>query len=197
LSASTSRFSDVLPLAFKLTGVEVLVIGAGVIGARKASQLIEAGARVTVISENLLSPLPAGVARFEQRRYVRGDLRGFSLVISATGDTSVNDVVVEEAREERIWLNVVDDPERSSFYFMALHRQGDVTVAVSTAGAAPALAQELRTLVARALPDNLARVADSLRDERRLLHEDGTSTEGVDWRPRIRELLKANDGDEI
>jgi siroheme synthase (precorrin-2 oxidase/ferrochelatase) len=40
-------------------------------------------------------------------------------VVSATGDPTVNDVVVEEAREERLWLNVVDDPERSSFYFMA------------------------------------------------------------------------------
>jgi precorrin-2 dehydrogenase / sirohydrochlorin ferrochelatase len=186
----------VLPLAFKLAGVDVLVIGAGVIGARKVSQLIEAGAKVTVISEEVLSPLPEGVVHLEQRRYVRGDLRGFSLVVSATGDAEANDVVVEEAREERLWLNVVDDPERSSFYFMALHRQGDVTVAVSTSGAAPALAQEIRTLVAGALPDNLESVANALRDERRRLHEDGTSTEGVDWRPRIRELLKANERDE-
>jgi siroheme synthase-like protein len=187
----------VLPLAFKLTGVEVLVIGAGVIGGRKAAQLIDAGARVTIISEELLSPLPEGVARFEQRRYERGDLRGFSLVVSATGDTTVNDVIVEEAREEHLWLNVVDDPERSSFYFMALHRQGEVTVAVSTAGAAPALAQEVRTLVARALPDNLAEVASTLRDERRQLHDEGTSTEGVDWRPRIRELLHDQKRDDI
>jgi siroheme synthase-like protein len=187
----------VLPLAFKLDGVEVLVLGAGVIGARKASQLIEAGARVTIISENVLVPLPEGVVRFEERRYVRGDLRGFSLVVSATGDTSVNDVVVEEAREERLWLNVVDDPERSSFYFMALHRQGDVTIAVSTAGAAPALAQEVRTLVANTLPQNLDRVASMLRDERRMLHDEGASTEAIDWRPRIRELLSAKDDEAI
>ena len=182
-----------LPLAFKLADVEVLVIGAGVIGSRKAAQLIEAGARVTIISEEALGPLPEGVEHFERRRYARGDLRGYSLVVSATGDPTVNDVIVEEAREERLWLNVVDDPERSSFFFMALHRQGDVTVAVSTAGAAPALAQEVRTLVARALPDNLAQVASTLRDERRQLHDEGASTEGVDWRPRIRELLHAQE----
>jgi siroheme synthase-like protein len=183
----------VLPLAFKLEGSPVLVIGAGVIGARKAAQLLEAGAHVTVIAEQVLSPLPEGVAYVEQRRYVRGDLRGFSLVVSATGDLAVNDVIVEEAHEERLWLNVVDDPERSTFYFMALHRQGEVTVAVSTAGAAPALAQELRTLVAAALPDNLAHVASTLRDERRRLHDEGSTTEGIDWRPRIRELLAADD----
>jgi siroheme synthase-like protein len=179
----------VLPLAFQLDGVDVLVIGAGQIGVRKATQLIEAGARVTVITEEILTPLPEGVARIEKRKYSRGDLRGFFLVVSATGDPLVNDVVVEEAKAERLWLNVVDDPERSSFYFMALHRQGDVTVAVSTGGAAPALAQEIRTLVGEALPNNLARVASTLREERRQLHESGTSTENFDWRSRIQELL--------
>jgi siroheme synthase-like protein len=179
----------VLPLAFQLDGVDVLVIGAGQIGARKATQLIEAGARVTVISEEILAPLPEGVARIEKRKYARGDLHGFFLVVSATGDPLVNDVVVDEAKAERLWLNVVDDPERSSFYFMALHRQGDVTVAVSTAGAAPALAQEVRTMISEALPNNLARVASTLREERRQLHESGASTENFDWRPRIRELL--------
>jgi precorrin-2 dehydrogenase / sirohydrochlorin ferrochelatase len=179
----------VLPLAFQLDGVDVLVIGAGQIGARKATQLIEAGARVTVISEEILAPLPEGVARIETRKYARGDLHGYFLVVSATGDPLVNDVVVDEAKDERLWLNVVDDPERSSFYFMALHRQGDVTVAVSTAGAAPALAQEVRTLVAQALPSNLDGVASALREERRQLHESGASTENFDWRPRIRELL--------
>jgi siroheme synthase-like protein len=187
----------VLPLAFKVEGIDVLIIGAGAIGAHKAAQLIGAGARVTVISEEVLSPLPSGVVRFEQRPYARGDLRGFSLVVSATGIPAVNDVIVEEAREERLWLNVVDDPERSSFYFMALHRQGDVTVAVSSAGAAPALSQEIRDLVADALPNNLADVAHTLRDERRRLHDDGLTTEGIDWRPRVRELLNTNDGDDI
>jgi siroheme synthase-like protein len=186
----------VLPLAFQLDGVDVLVIGAGQIGARKATQLIEAGARVTVITEEVLTTLPEGVARIEKRKYARGDLRGFFLVVSATGDPQVNDVVVEEAKAERLWLNVVDDPERSSFYFMALHRQGDVTVAVSTDGAAPALAQEVRNQIAEALPNNLARVASTLREERRELHESGASTESFDWRPRIRQLLDPTETDE-
>jgi siroheme synthase-like protein len=178
-----------LPLAFKFDGVRVLVIGAGQIGVRKAQQLIDAGAVVSIIAEDFLAPLPQGVATVEQRRYRRGDLAGFWLVVSATGQPDVNDEVVQEASEERIWLNVVDDPERCSFYFMALHRQGDVTVAVTTEGAAPALAQEIRTLVAERLPNNLGEVASTLRDERRAVHDQGASTENVDWRPRVRELL--------
>ncbi len=88
-----------------------------------------------------------------------------------------------------MWLNVVDDPARSDFYFTAVHRDGDVVVSVSTEGASPALAQELRSMIDERLPDNLGDVARQLRRERAELHAGGSSTEGFDWRPRIRELL--------
>jgi siroheme synthase-like protein len=182
-----------LPLAFKFDDAPVLVIGAGKVGSFKARQLLDAGAVVTVISDVELVPLPEGVARVERRRYRSGDLEGFWLVVAATGDPAVNDEIVLEARERKIWLNVVDDPERSSFFFMALHRQGDVTVAVTTEGAAPALAQAIRTMAAERLPDNLGEVAATLRAERRAVHDDGASTENLDWRPRIRELLGTDD----
>ncbi|HEV7957960.1 MAG TPA: bifunctional precorrin-2 dehydrogenase/sirohydrochlorin ferrochelatase [Acidimicrobiales bacterium] len=178
-----------LPLALKLDGLDVLVVGAGVIGVRKAAQLIDAGARVSVIAEEVRVTLPEGVANVAERRYRPGDLAGCFLVVSATGDPVTNDLIVAEAADARIWLNVVDDPGRSSFYFMALHRQGDVTVAVSTSGAAPALAQAVRSLVAERLPDNLDEVAATLRDERQALHERGATTENLDWPARIRELL--------
>lgn len=178
-----------LPLALKLTGKDVLVIGAGRVGTGKAGLLVDAGARVTIITRDVLAELPRGLTSLEEREYRDGDLRGYALVVSATGDAATNDRVVDEARRENIWLNVVDDPQRSDFYFTAVHRAGDVTVSVSTEGASPALAQEVRSMIARSLPDNLADVAQTLRRERDDLHDRGTSTEGIDWRPRIRELL--------
>ena len=178
-----------LPLALKLTGKDVLVIGAGRVGTGKAGLLVDAGARVTIITRDVLAELPRGLTSLEEREYRDGDLRGYALVVSATGDAATNDRVVYEARRENIWLNVVDDPQRSDFYFTAVHRAGDVTVSVSTEGASPALAQEVRSMIARSLPDDLADVAQTLRRERDDLHDRGTSTEGIDWRPRIRELL--------
>ena len=178
-----------LPLALKLTGKDVLVIGAGRVGTGKAGLLVDAGARVTIITRDVLAELPRGLTSLEEREYRDGDLRGYALVVSATGDAATSDRVVDEARRENIWLNVVDDPQRSDFYFTAVHRAGDVTVSVSTEGASPALAQEVRSMIARSLPDNLADVAQTLRRERDDLHDRGTSTEGIDWRPRIRELL--------
>ena len=178
-----------LPLAFELTGKDVLVIGAGRIGTGKAALLVDAGARVTIITREVRTELPRGLTSLIQRDYRDGDLAGYTLVVSATGDDEVNDRVVDEARRENIWLNVVDDPGRSDFYFTAVHRAGDVTVSVSTAGASPALAQVLRTMIGETLPDNLAEVAQRLRLERAAFHADGSSTEGIDWRRRIHELV--------
>ncbi len=177
----------------KLTDRDVLVIGAGRIGTGKAGLLVEAGARVTMIALDVVGELPGGLATFSQREYRDGDLRGYALVVSATGDATVNDRIVDEARRENVWLNVVDDPARSDFYFTAVHRDGDVVVSVSTEGASPALAQELRSMIADRLPDNLADVASQLRHEREEFHANGASTEGVDWRPRIHELLSGTE----
>lgn len=180
-----------LPLALNLTDKEVLVIGAGRIGSGKAGLLVDAGARVTVVAREVLAELPRGLDSLQQREYREGDLRGYALVVSATGDPNVNDRIVDEARREHIWLNVVDDPERSDFYFTAVHRAGDVVVSVSTQGASPALAQVVRSMIAEGLPTNLADVAAQLRRERDDYHAKGSSTEGLDWRSRIDELLSA------
>ncbi len=181
-----------LPLALKLTDKEVLVLGAGRIGSGKAGLLIDAGARVTMIARDVLAELPRGLASLEEREYREGDLRGYALVVSATGDPFVNDRIVDEARRENVWLNVVDDPSRSDFYFTAVHRAGDVVVSVSTEGASPALAQVVRTMIAAELPANLADVAVQLRRERDGHHANGVSTEDVDWRTRIHELLRVS-----
>jgi siroheme synthase-like protein len=182
-----------LPLIFDFEDKPVLVIGAGRIGCAKASQLVGAGARVTMIAEDVIGTLPEGLHAVERRRYRPGDLEGFMLVISAIGDGAVNDQIVEEARQRSIWLNAVDDPPRCDFYFTANHRAGEVVVAVSTEGASPALAQVLRNRIAALLPDDLGEVAATLRAERDELHRQGRTTEGIDWRPRIAELLGPED----
>lgn len=177
------------PLVVDLTGRRVVVIGAGKVGGHKATELLECGARVTMISEELLAPAPDGVEELLLRPYEYGDLSGAFLVVAATGNSSVSDEIVREATERNLLLNVVDDLGRSNFFFTAVHRDGDVMVSVSTGGASPALAQWVRATAARALPTNLARVARQLRDERRALHDRGESTEGRPWVDRVHELL--------
>ena len=181
-----------LPLAFNLESLDVLVLGSGKVGTYKARQLLDVGARVHVIASELLAAPPEGLASLRVRAYEEGDLAGYVLVVSAVANPVANEVIVREAKERGLWLNVVDDLERSNFYFMALVRRGDVCVAVTTEGASPALAQELRDRVAHVVPAHASDVANALRAERQRLHDEGISTEGRDWRGRVRQLLDAD-----
>jgi len=96
--------------------------------------------------------------------------------------------VVREAEARRVFYNVVDDLERCAFYFAALHRDGEMVVAVSSSGASPSLAQWTRDTIKAALPSHLGTVAAALRAERAALHAAGESTER-DWSERVRALL--------
>lgn len=182
-----------LPLALEVRDREVLVIGAGRLGAQKATQLLECGAVVDVIALEVLTPIPDGVRSLSIRGVRPTDVLEYWLVVAATGDASVNDEIVAVAHEHRVWLNVVDDPERSSLYFMALARTGDVTVAVGTEGASPALARHLRDLLAAALPKATASAARHLRNLRSQIHASGRSTFALDWGSTIASLLDEDD----
>ena len=183
------------PLVVDLEDRRVVVIGAGRVSAQKVSQLLAAGARVTIITDEVMVPVSNEIESLVLRPYEYGDLNGAFLAVSATGNKDVDDRGVAEAGERNILLNVVDDAARSNFFFTAVHRDGDVVVSVSTEGASPALAQWVRDKVARVLPKNLATVAQQLRAERHALHSSGHSTENLAWMARVEELI--NDGDAV
>jgi precorrin-2 dehydrogenase/sirohydrochlorin ferrochelatase len=117
-------------------------------------------------------------------------LAGSQLVVTATDDPAVNAQVAADAKAARIWVNSADDPDNCTFILPAVARAGRTTVAVSTGGASPALAQHLRDVVAADVltPEVLA-AADTLAAERDAVHAEGGSTEGLDWATRLRELL--------
>jgi uroporphyrin-III C-methyltransferase len=126
----------------------------------------------------------------EQRAYRAGDAAaGFRLVVTATDDPAVNADVYAEAEAAGVWVNSADDPEHCSFTLPAIHRDGDVTVAIGTGGQSPAFATWLRDRVADTLPRDLSRIAGRLAGERRAVQQAGESTESRDWRPRIDELV--------
>jgi precorrin-2 dehydrogenase/sirohydrochlorin ferrochelatase len=125
-----------------------VVVGGGRVAARKVYGLLAAGARVTVISPDVLPELQtlgqAGRVQIIQRPYQEGDLAGAFLAVVATDDTSVNQAAWQEAMRYGCLVNVVDDPTRSDFIVPAVLRRGELTIAVSTGGASPALARHLR-----------------------------------------------------
>jgi uroporphyrin-III C-methyltransferase len=183
------------PVMLTVEGRRCLVVGGGKIAARKVDGLVAAGADVTVIAPSVDPSITALPVTVEQRPYRPGDASaGFRLVITATDDPDVNAQVYADAEAAGIWVNSADDPEHCSFTLPAIHRDGDVTVAIGTGGQSPAFAAWLRDRVRESLPAGLSDVVGQLAAERRAVQEAGESTEARDWRPRIEELAAGSSG---
>jgi precorrin-2 dehydrogenase len=183
------------PVALDLTGRPCLVVGGGTIALRKVAGLIEAGARVTVVSPSLAPPLLRLAAeaplRWKPREYEAGDAAGFTLVMVATDDRVVNAAVATECRERGIWVNCADDPARCDFILPSVLRRGAVTVAVSTGGRSPTMARLVREELDALLPLDVAPLTEVVADVRRALSEDGVSVDAERWRQALDGELRS------
>ncbi len=125
-----------------------LVVGGGAVGERKVRDLLAAGARVTVVSPECTPGLAELAARgqmtWRRTHFSPPDLAGMDLVIGATSDPAVNREVSAAARERHLPVNIADAPELGTFIVPATVRRGALTIAVSTGGASPALARQVR-----------------------------------------------------
>jgi uroporphyrin-III C-methyltransferase/precorrin-2 dehydrogenase/sirohydrochlorin ferrochelatase len=154
---------DYLPLFHRLTEKKCLIIGGGSVATRKARLLMDANARVTVISPELTEELSQLAAENKiehiERSFKPGDSRSYTLVICATNDPEINVQVSNDAQQNNIPVNVVDQPELCSFIFPSIIDRSPVTIAVSSAGVAPVLSRMLRAKLETLLPHALGNLA--------------------------------------
>jgi len=136
------------PIYVELHEQPCIVIGGGKIAEGKVEGLLTAGAQVTIISPSLTSHLHTLVEQnkvaYISRTYQHGDLADAFMVICATDQTEINHQVWQEASTNRQLVNVVDDTPRCNFIAPAILRKGDLNIAISTGGKAPALAVRLK-----------------------------------------------------
>src|SRR5215207_9636625 len=156
--------------AIKLKGRRCLVIGGGDVGLEKVEGLLLCDADVTVIAPEVISELARyaaeGSIKLERREFHDGDLDGAFLAIAATDDTDVNVSVFEGAERRAMLVNVVDVPPLCNFILPAIVRTGPLAIAISTAGASPALAKRMKRQVAEEFGEEYARLAILLNEVR-------------------------------
>jgi siroheme synthase-like protein len=177
--------APLLPLFLKLEGRPVLLVGGGGVAAVRLAQLLEAGARVTVVAPSVRPEIAASGAAVRRRPFRPSDLDGVWLAVAAA-TPAVGREVARAAVARRIFVNAVDDPRAASAYTGGVLRRGDVAVAVSTGGRAPALAGLLRRALGELLPESMdawLTLAERLRLEDR--------TSGVPLPDRRLRLLQA------
>lgn len=147
-----------LPLALNCTGRKVLLVGGGPVATRKCTNLLEAGAEITLVtpdaSDRLQKYAEQGKLTWHRRVFSDEDLDGAWLVFIAVNDEKVGRHIAQLCQERCIWFWVGGSPEESAFWSMAQARQQGVTVAVS-ASRRPRLAKELAAKLSDWLRENL------------------------------------------
>jgi precorrin-2 dehydrogenase/sirohydrochlorin ferrochelatase len=169
-----------------------LVVGAGRIGLRKTEQLLAAGARVTVVAPDVVGDFSGLPVTIHQRAFELTDLDGQRLVITATGNRELDQLIYDTCEERGIWINSADDPDRCAFTLPAVVRRGDLMVTVSTGGNSPALSSWMRQKLEALVGPEFEEVVNELAQERVLIHADGRSTEDVDWKPIIEKIVASH-----
>lgn len=182
------------PVFLDITNRPAVVIGGGVVALRKVEGLLEAGARVTVVSPELAPPLAAlrdeGRINHIGREYKHGDLAGFALAIVATDDGAVNAAVAQEARQIGVWVNAVDDLQNCDFIMPSVVRQGDLVIAISTGGGSPAVARKIREDLAANFVNDYALLLEVAAQVRQELRERGRNVSGEAWNAALDNGLR-------
>ncbi len=154
----------------RLKGRRCVVVGGGDIGLEKVEGLLACDADVTLVAPEAHPALrelaQEGSIRWEQREYTAGDLDGCLIAIAATDITDVNIKVFEDAERRAMLVNVVDVPPLCNFILPAIVRTGPLAVAISTAGASPALAKRMKREISELFGEPYADLAVLLNDAR-------------------------------
>ena len=177
------------PVFLDIRGRRCVVVGGGRVALRKVKVLLEHGARVEVVSPNLcpeLSQLNTTKAvSVLHKKYEPRDLRDAFIVIAATAEADTNQKVADEARQQKILVNVVDSPEHSDFIVPSYLCCGDLTIAVSTAGRSPALARKIRTKLEKDLGEDYASLIVLIEEARSELKKRAVKVSGDDWQKAL------------
>jgi len=161
------------PLYMDMQNLKVLVVGAGSIATEKLEKLLDFTKEITVIASEVSAEthklIKDHCLTLYQRRYKKGDINGFDIVIVATDTVDLHKAIYEESRGSRVLVNSVDNTDYCDFIFPSYVQKGDLTIAFSTGGASPAFAKQIRRHFEKVIPDSVGAFLQKMKGLRSTL----------------------------
>ncbi|NPA66924.1 MAG: bifunctional precorrin-2 dehydrogenase/sirohydrochlorin ferrochelatase [Epsilonproteobacteria bacterium] len=161
------------PAFIQLDHKKIIIIGGGVIAQEKLEKLLDFTSEITLLakefSDEILKLIKKHNLTYIHKEYKEGDIKEYGVVIVAVDDIELQKQIHKESRSYNCLLNVVDLPELCDFIFPSYIKDGDLTIAVSTSGASPAMAKQLRLFIQSILPKDINDFLQEMREYRKTL----------------------------
>lgn len=155
------------PALLKIENSKVLVVGGGNIAGDKIEKLLDFTKDITVISPDILDKTKELIDKnrlnFINREYRDGDIEGFSIVVVATDNISLQQTIFKECQKYNILCNSVDSVEYCNFIFPSYIKRGNLIVAFSTSGLSPSVSKYLRVAIEKLIPDSIENFLDEMK----------------------------------
>jgi len=161
--------NELYPIFLKVAQLNTLLVGAGTVGLEKLTFLLKSSpnAQVTVVSREISEEVKSlvqnrpGITLIEEPYHERY-LTNKHLVIAATNDKEVNQVIYRDAKKRFLLVNVADTPLLCDFYLGGIVTKGNVKIAISTNGKSPTTAKRLRQLLEEVIPDDINELVENI-----------------------------------
>ncbi|MGN1267085.1 MAG: bifunctional precorrin-2 dehydrogenase/sirohydrochlorin ferrochelatase [Dorea sp.] len=160
------------PMFVEIKNCPCLVVGGGAVAFRKIEVLREFGAKVTVVSPEIMQSIKEMEDIFcKERAFQLSDIHNMKLVVATTGDKALNHMIAEACKEQKIPVNIVDQIEDCSFIFPSYLKQGEVVAAFGSGGQSPVITQYLKEQARPFMTKDLGELAESMGAIRQIVKE--------------------------
>lgn len=161
--------NTLFPIFLRLDKLTILLIGGGDVAHEKLTAVLKCyrNAKITMVATKINKDvrqlaLSALNVTINEKELDLSDFNDQRLIIAATGNSSLNEMIYREAGYRNIPVNIADKPELCDFYLGSIVSKGDLRIAISTNGKSPTLAKRLREFFENNLPDELEEVINNL-----------------------------------
>lgn len=165
--------SPYLPIMLDMRRRKILLVGGGAIACEKLSRLVECTEEITVVATEFSEKMEEMIRLYaliaHQRGYRESDLEGIDIVIAAVDSLELQSEIFDQATRRNILCNAVDLPAYCHFIFPSMIRRDDLVVAISTSGASPALAKQMKRFFEALIPDDIGTFLAMMREKRQAL----------------------------
>jgi len=162
--------NQLFPIFLKLNQLHTLVIGGGPVGLEKLTALLgnSNAAKVTVVAEEIMDEVYAIALQYpsiqiRKKSFELSDLEGINLIVAATNNPELNELIKAEGNRRNVLVNIADKPALCDFYLSSIVKKGDLKVAISTNGKSPTIAKRLKEVFSDCLPEEMDAVLEQMQ----------------------------------